>query len=1237
MSASKVLRVYWCCVVALIFLLSPVSTQGQTALQIEFIETPVNITATENAVFAFNVVDSNGSYPCAAQQCSFRCQLDQFPSQDCVDLRASFSNLTDGVHNFSVFVNTSSGASAASQFRWAIDTVAPTAAVTGVQAFTNALNVTLWIHGGGAVIPSTLKEIEKGRKYSVVVALPTTIRSGKIQAVIGRNSCTDAAGNVLRRTNVSSSIIRFDRRVPSVHLWTSVPSSKVIISNQARTVEATNNASDLRVYLDFDEPITSSAVELRRALSVSNGILTPIARKSNGNRHFGYALRNVTNDSLVSIALAGNTVTNRYGTPLPTNISTTFFYDTGRPQVQISTTFRTKTKDTVLPFVVQFTEPVFRFNSSDVAISGGNLRSFKEIDKSTYILEVTAIDNELVTVSVPENQTVDVAGNYNLASPNSQVRHYTTPLVSVLISSLITVGLSSTAMVSVAISISSATLEAVGAVSAQKIDDPRRNLLGLLGHLQILALSGWLAVSLPAEYLEVTVGLRWLIPHMDTPWQRRDVLNTGTSNQTTTSTILQNVISGRRRLLEINERLGNLQHNMHRGRELGANSTLDGPAMEASDYELYFLQRHTPNKGALESVLISNKYNGWQEFQRNMFWIGVVGGGAILLHILIVLFLRWRTRALIKGALIIPRFELYLLILAIPGLSQASAFIIRHGSRVSIAVGGLLLSVPVAFLIAVLVFLIYGIFMGRLVQYEEFRYEVQSHGYVQPQKPHGLVNLVAGAGFPGKWVRNNHLASTFRSRYGLIFEDFKGPPTILVHKRAQNLRLTIKRAGSTMKSPDSNDGSNDTVEVSDAPRVLGDARAAYILVDLSRRITLGLLFGLYPLSDHSWSQVGVIVGITAFQFVYLVVIKPFRRRGVQMVETIALLCELGVFVAGMVLLARKQPTDLNFSMGVFMLVLLVFSFVTQLVNEWYALVEHLMRLSTSQEPSLKDGLKVFARGLILPFTPHRMRGKFPGNQAPLPVTAVAESQNCRISAGSSHVESPQSVSSKSRPHPLATPLPLPTPESVSSNPGSVAQIMAINADSGPQNESEEIQAEASQRSERQTSRSHWMNILQGRQSQGRSQRGIESEELRTLRELAKASFPRHPNAGHSELEQAFATTNPVQGSPPIAKSREVDERRYVRKRRQFLDEPDLLSRGSSPIIISDFIAVVPSDSNIIFPREDPLPQPEPAHLVHPPTMLTSSPRRNNKGLGFMSSHSESLRDDSGAIRPLEER
>lgn len=51
--------------------------------------------------------------------------------------------------------------------------------------------------------------------------------------------------------------------------------------------------------------------------------------------------------------------------------------------------------------------------------------SFKEIDKSTYTLEVKAMDDKLVTVTVPENQSSDIAGNYNLASSSIQVRHCT--------------------------------------------------------------------------------------------------------------------------------------------------------------------------------------------------------------------------------------------------------------------------------------------------------------------------------------------------------------------------------------------------------------------------------------------------------------------------------------------------------------------------------------------------------------------------------------------------------------------------------------------------------------------------------------------------------------------------------------------------------------------------------------------------------------------------------------------
>jgi len=73
----------------------------------------------------------------------FIVQLDQSPLSDCANRRASFSNLEDGVHVFSVFFNTSGGVSVASEFRWIIDTVAPTAVVDGGQAFTNGQNVTV--------------------------------------------------------------------------------------------------------------------------------------------------------------------------------------------------------------------------------------------------------------------------------------------------------------------------------------------------------------------------------------------------------------------------------------------------------------------------------------------------------------------------------------------------------------------------------------------------------------------------------------------------------------------------------------------------------------------------------------------------------------------------------------------------------------------------------------------------------------------------------------------------------------------------------------------------------------------------------------------------------------------------------------------------------------------------------------------------------------------------------------
>jgi hypothetical protein len=54
-----------------------------------------------------------------------------------------------------------------------------------------------------------------------------------------------------------------------------------------------------------------------------------------------------------------------------------------------------------------------------------------------------------------------------------------------------------------------------------------------------------------------------------------------------------------------------------------------------------------------------------------------------------------------------------------------------------------------------------------------------------------------------------------------------------------------------------------------------------------------------------------------------------------------------------------------------MLVLLMFTFIAQLTNQWYAILKSLLKLSQPETNSLTHGLKFAAKGLILPFLPSK--------------------------------------------------------------------------------------------------------------------------------------------------------------------------------------------------------------------------------------------------------------------------
>ena len=79
-----------------------------------------------------------------------------------------------------------------------------------------------------------------------------------------------------------------DRTQPTVNVWTAFGNSQVVIREQARTVQASNSMSSLRINVDFSQPITDTAAELQSLLNITNGILTPTQRRSHGNRRFGF-------------------------------------------------------------------------------------------------------------------------------------------------------------------------------------------------------------------------------------------------------------------------------------------------------------------------------------------------------------------------------------------------------------------------------------------------------------------------------------------------------------------------------------------------------------------------------------------------------------------------------------------------------------------------------------------------------------------------------------------------------------------------------------------------------------------------------------------------------------------------------------------------------------------------------------------------------------------------------------
>ncbi|XP_030938237.1 uncharacterized protein LOC115963393 isoform X2 [Quercus lobata] len=980
-------------------LLSFIALCDDSELTVKFSKTPHAFSNLNSTVFVFEVhVGGNG----ACTNCNITCKLDdgfgRINASQCENGTVLCEGLQDGNHKFEVCPNGTQGVGCSS-YDWTVDTVPPTAYISTSTPFTNALNASinisfsepctggggfvcssvnacnLLVDGAGQVIPNSLKTLQPNLQYSILVGLSSTAQSGRVILVMDKNFCTDSAGNKFERNKNSNFTLHFDRR--SINFTTHVPERQLQLHGETRLIRATNNCTKLKICLTFPEPILNTSEEIKNSLKaeilcslqMSQGSLLPLVdtKKYEGPSRFEFKVAACISDTaVVTVSVDSNSIISRHRTPVSPVEPVTFLYDSlrpnvtlitlpsesPRPSVMLSTPSHIWTREHNITMLIKFGKPVFGFNSSKISITGGHLQSFQEYSKGIYTVVIKA-DQDTVSVNVPENVTGDVTGNKNLPSNVLQVRHYSVPKITRVILGLVTTSIVVTFIPAGLITVSIASIDSIGEFSSpfSSLSRPESNLFRIVCHLQVFALSRWLAVRLPVEYYEFARGLQWSIPYFSLPWETGHIPYTVKTN----SSLPDNTHSYMSKIP---------YSGIFPGEQMKPKSfNRAGLPLAARAYDL-FIERLDAEYDFNPHIL-----NGWRDFYRSTFWLAIIGGSFIQLHalLLVILKLRKRNSEMQRGygVLTFPRFEIFLVNLGLPCICEASASLIRGGTALGIVVGGLLLGAVSFLLLALLLFLSRGITFEKLLQYKEVHQKGRGFHWYQE-----IVRVFLVSGRRGQWTWKNQQNSNYLTILGPLFEDFRGPQMSnlsqisegsshiqgAVHETEDEAPFIQKLFGKFRICY--------TLLESVIRKLCGKLRIYYTLLESVRRVLLGVMAGAYMENPSSKIPSIIFLCITFFQLFFLV-LEPFIKKSIQWIEIMSILSEAGVSVIYFVLSEIELQAKYG-RVGVLMLIVFLVGFLPQMMNELWALYKQIKLLDTAENRFL-TGLKIVSFGLALLF------------------------------------------------------------------------------------------------------------------------------------------------------------------------------------------------------------------------------------------------------------------------------
>ncbi len=316
----------------------------------------------------------------------------------------------------------SQGNAASSEFSVAIDTKAPSVAITNVPTTTQsgAFDVTITfsedvtgfaasdITLGGTATASVTRLTGSGTTY---IATITPTGSGNLTIKVPAAVAKDAANN--NNTASGTHNVTISLTGPSVAI-TDVPT--------------TPQNSAFNVTITFGEAVTgftASDITLTTTLSTGTGnaTVTSLALVTGSDTQYTATITPPANvEGTVKISVPAGVAHNTANTGNAASSEYTIQLDTAQPSVRI-TNVPTTTQNSAFTVTITFGESVTGFAASDITLGGTATASVTRLTGSgtTYIATITPTTNGSVSIQVPAGAAEDAAGNGNTQSQSHSV------------------------------------------------------------------------------------------------------------------------------------------------------------------------------------------------------------------------------------------------------------------------------------------------------------------------------------------------------------------------------------------------------------------------------------------------------------------------------------------------------------------------------------------------------------------------------------------------------------------------------------------------------------------------------------------------------------------------------------------------------------------------------------------------------------------------------------------------